>query len=332
MTTYYNQGGDWSVTDIWNTAPDGSGTPHTYTVAEPGNTYDLNDQGVTLDMDVTIAESVSNGSSGVLNVNASHTFNGNMTCTNGIILQISWGTLTINGKVSTSGSCSIGLLVSSGASVVVNNPGGVAFDVQKGTGLSISGGGGFTVVGAINVNAASAYGIQTTCTGASSVTGVTTLTTGTGGIRVSGATPLTVTGAIIAASGSGMLVSHASAVVDLVNCSLKSTPGVANCYAINQTNGIVNWSGAATLAAGEECYCQLTTGTVNFGTAGSAFTLSNSGEFSYRVASGTFDGTYGTVNNVAATGQATFPGASVKPTVVPFSSGCGLAVRIGEAF
>lgn len=335
MATWYFQGvSNWGDADAWNSEAGGGGTSHTYTVPEPSNTFDLNNYGPILDMDVVIGTLVSNGASGVLYVQATRSITGNVVCTAGLVLNVTSGTLTINGQVSTSGSASTGVVINTTGSLVVNNPSGVALDVQKGTGLNASGTGGFEINGAINVNAASAYGVQSSCTGASSINGAVTLTTGTGAVRVSGATPLTISGEIHALTGTGLLITNASAVVNLTDCSLSSSPSTpsVSCYAINISNGTINWTGAATLAAGEECYCQVTTGTINLGTAGSALTLSNSGQFTCRQQTGTIDGTYATVNNLAATGQATFPGVTNKPTIVPYSSGGGLAIRIGESF
>jgi len=203
VTTYYYQpaSGNWSDTDAWNTAANGSGDDASHPLPSDA-TADLNGKAVTLDVSPTLAAIQASDTVGQLTVSGSRAItaavNYSGKLTGGMITLPNGTALTINGQVSNSGSgYAIRMPAESNAPITISNPGGTAISCSYGRaimGFSTSTG-AVTIVGDVVVSGG-IYAIYTTGAANHSLTG-NILKTGATAAWLCNATSLTINGRIV---------------------------------------------------------------------------------------------------------------------------------------
>lgn len=224
------------------------------------------------------------------------------TSTSGFVQVATGQTLTVTSSYGSGGSAvtasgsGYAIITAGTASLTINNTGGTCVTCSS-----------------------SGRGIQWTSSGTLTITGTTAGTGSSSGsvIRITG----TATGSTININGSvsqtanigSCIYMDANATINLNGEIL--TTGATFFRPVYMEAGTFNWIGTRSLAASNDILIYVAGGTLNLGTAGTAFTLANSGRFCIiKTGAVTPVQTYSTITLQAATAQASGIGFSLTIT------------------
>jgi len=269
MGTWYAKTGITNIDDanMWSANADGSGAAASWAsgaVGTSGDTLNLNGKAITLNQ--STANIIIDTTTGSLTVTSTKTITGNVTYSgtdtaNGCIRVETSGNLTIDGTAtnSSSGRCikttSTGIVHITGNLVLSGSSAGIA--------MFVTGTGAVTIDGALQYN--------NTCTGyVLNCSATATVTVGSIGGNTTGVNGLS---AVYFAGGTLNVIGGISSKLGNL--------------AIWIASGIVNWTGAQTLASNADCQIAVFSGMLNLATASAALTLTNSGRFLIKKYGGT---------------------------------------------